>query len=325
MLGLLSFPSVLTQLPRERAIRSNTRSPQPYFGWICGYSEALLRLVAGKPAQEAAGGRAAGRPAVQEAPRAPHERPGGVRPRPRSTARPPARLSVTAGKARSEQARGRDAANRPSTAPAAAMADRERGRCARGLLAACSPPAHLPARSPPPRDPPRRQRPTRSTGTGEGIPAARSAEPPGWARRGAAGSPLSRAAAAGGAAEAAPIRARGGAGRDGPGPAGEVRGTPPPRRARHRAARARQRRRSADRLRARGRAGAAEERLGARSPPFGPVLFVGPWCLPRGSQLSAGPEISILSRILFRTSVLSSECSQALTHHTIVESQNALG
>lgn len=197
---------------------------------------------------------------------------------------------------------------------------------------ACSLPARrpptcppAPARSPPPRDPPRRQRPTRSAGTGEGIPAARSAEPPGWARRGAAGSPLSRAAAAGGAAEAAPIRARGGAGRDGPGPAGEVRGTPPPRRARHRAARARQRRRSADRLRARGRAGAAEERLGARSPPFGPVLFVGPWCLPRGSQLSAGPEISILSRILFRTSVLSSECSQALTHHTIVESQNALG
>lgn len=77
----------------------------------------------------------------------------------------------------------------PLHGPAAAIAGRERGRCARGLLASRSPPVgrSLSCRPPArPETPPRRQRPTRSVAHSEGNPggAQREAARLGSARRG---------------------------------------------------------------------------------------------------------------------------------------------
>lgn len=294
--GLYSFPSVLTQLPREGAIRSNTHSTQPYFRYTDGYSEPLPRQAAESPLRKRQHAQPrAGRPAVQEAPRAPHGRPGGVRPRPRSAA--PSRT-------------GRPGASRPAAGTQPTAPPRPRSRHSRpGARALRAGPARLPLASRwplallpptcPPRDPaaPPEAYPERGPQRRESRRrAARSRQ----ARLGAARpDPPSPAAAAGGAAEAAPIRALGGAGRDGSGPAGEVRGTPPPRRARHRAARVLG---ASAPLEGPGLPRIAEPSLRSL-PSLGPQLFVGPWCPTWGSRLSAAPEISVVSRILFRTSV----------------------
>lgn len=185
--GLYSFPSVLTQLPREGAIRSNTHSTQPYFRYTDGYSEPLPRQAAESPLRKRQHAQPrAGRPAVQEAPRAPHGRPGGVRPRPRSAA--PSRT-------------GRPGASRPAAGTQPTAPPRPRSRHSRpGARALRAGPARLPlaSRWPPvgrslscrpparPETPPRRQRPTRSVAHSEGNPggAQREAARLGSARRG---------------------------------------------------------------------------------------------------------------------------------------------